>query len=118
MLTSLKDKLFEYLEDKSYNIFSKRNNLPKIKILQESIKYLVILVVFVVIYLFYFLSLEECTEGLENCSLQLNLDCIENKRRNNFLCIIGNNAAINIFENNIKKKFNSYSHYFNYIYFI
>ena len=72
MLTSLKDKLFEYLEDKSYNIFSKRNYLPKIKILQESIKYLVILVVFVVIYLFYFLSLEECTEGLENCSLKFN----------------------------------------------
>ena len=46
------------------------------------------------------------------------LDQINNKKRNYFLRIIGNNATINAFENNIKEKFNSYSNYFNYIFFI
>ena len=40
-------------------------------ILLKSIKYLIIFLVFSLIYLLYFLSLEKCDEGLEKCSLKL-----------------------------------------------
>ena len=87
MLISLKNKGFTYLKEKSCNNHSESNNFQKIHIhdrsliikdnckyidtiLQKSIKYLIVLIAFVVIYLFYFLSLEKCTEGLENCSLK------------------------------------------------
>ena len=87
MLTYLRNKGFAYLKEKSCNNNSENNNFHKIHLydsginiknyfkyyaamLQKSIKYLIVSITFVVIYLFYFLSLEECTEGLENCSLK------------------------------------------------
>ena len=41
------------------------------KLLQKLFKYLISPIIFVIIYLLYFLSLEDCREGLENCSHKL-----------------------------------------------
>ena len=88
MNTYIKKNGFICLKDKSYNDKLTNDNFQKISvlesikiikydykyyctILQKSIKYLIVFLVFSVIYLFYFLSLEKCNEGLENCSLKL-----------------------------------------------
>ena len=77
-----------YLKDKYYNDKLANHNFQKINIiesrkitkynnkyyctiLQKPIKFWIVLLVFAVIYLFYFLSLEKCNEGLEKCSTKI-----------------------------------------------